>query len=112
MKPAIIVTSIIDYLKSKGWLEYLPEIADGLNQASYSQIDQNLVTVTSAIALKTDQKKELEKTLQPLIVGKIRLKFVIDSQLIGGLKIAYAGKIIDSSLNSQIELMGQKLNYD
>ncbi|MDP4030962.1 MAG: ATP synthase F1 subunit delta [Candidatus Beckwithbacteria bacterium] len=107
-----IVAGIVDYLKSKHQLELLPEVASALTQAGFLHADPNLAEVTTASPLTPGQKQALNQTLTKLLKRPIRLKNKLDKQLIGGLRIAWAGKIIDLSLNEKLKQINESLAYD
>lgn len=104
--------AIVDYLKSRQSLGLLPQLIQKLNQAWLNGLDPNLATVTSAIALTPAQKSELKTLLSLLFKRRVRLKTQVEPQLLGGLKIAFGGRVIDTSLNSRLNQIGQAVSHD
>jgi len=107
-----VVKAVIGYLSSRGRLELLPQIAQELTRAGFNQVDPNLATVTSAVVLSAKQKSALVKTLAKVFKHPIRLKQNLDPDLIGGLRLTIAGKVIDASINRQLTDLKEVLIYD
>jgi F-type H+-transporting ATPase subunit delta len=99
-------------LKSQRQLELLPQVAEKLTQAGLTAADPNLATVNSSYPLTAKQKQALKNTLAEAFGRPIRLKTRVDPSLLGGLKIALAGKIIDTSLSRQLSQLNESILYD
>lgn len=107
-----LVRAVIDYLKSKNQLEFLPQVAEKLTQAGFTATDPNLATVTSSLPLELKQKQALKKTLSQIFDRRIRLKTLVDPGLLAGLRVSLEGKVIDTSLNQQLSQLNESLIYD
>lgn len=107
-----LVGAVITYLKGKKQLELLPQVAEALTQASYVAVDKDLGTVTTAVPLAAGQKNRLSQTLAKICHRPIRIKTLVDPEIIGGMKISLAGKVIDTSLNKQLNDLNETLLYD
>ena len=107
-----LVKAVIDYLKSQRQLELLSQVAEKLTQAGLTATDPNLATVSSAQPLTLSQKQALKKTLSETFGRPVRLKTLVDPGLLAGLKIALAGKVIDTSLSRQLNQLNESLVYD
>jgi F-type H+-transporting ATPase subunit delta len=112
MNADVIVAEFISYLKTRGLLDLLPEIAEKLTTASYTQVDPYLATVVTAVALKTSQKQLLAQSLSKIIGHKIRLRTRLDPTVVAGMKIIIGGKIIDTTFSTQLKDLSQVINYD
>ena len=60
------------------------------------------VTVYSVIELKVVQRRQLEKLIAKFFSEKVAIKYEIDVNLLGGVKIVSDGKVIDASVATQI----------
>lgn len=107
-----VVKAVISLLSGKGRLELLPEVAEGLTRAAFTQVDPHLATVTSSRSLSAMQKSALTKTLSQVFSQPVRLKTKLDPDLIGGLRISLAGRVIDLSLDKQLTDMQEAIIYD
>lgn len=107
-----LVGEIISYLKSKKQLERLPQIAEALTAASFTQTDINLATVTTAVRLTDKQKQTLKATLSKTFRRPVRIRQQLDPEIIGGMRISLGGKVIDTSLSQQLNQLNEVLLYD
>jgi len=107
-----VVRALIDYLKAKHQLGLLPEIAQALTQASFTQTDPDLATVTAAVPLNLRQKRALQSALSGIFGRPVRLKTALDKNIIGGLRITLGGKVIDTSLKEQLTQLNEAIVYD
>ena len=107
-----LVRAVIDYLKSKNQLEFLPQVAEKLTQAGLTAIDPNLATITSVVVLDIKQKRLLKNNLSKIFDRPVRLKTLVDPGLLAGLRISLDGKVIDTSLNNQLSRLNESLVYD
>lgn len=70
------------------------------------------IIVYSVLALKKQDLKQLEKSLKKLLKINFVLENRIDEEIIGGLKIVSGSKIIDLSLQNQLNKIKKlMLNY-
>lgn len=112
MSADAVVKGIIDYLKSNHRLDWLPQVAEKLNQVAMTAIDPDLATVTSASALSAKQKQALKATLSEIFGRPVRLKTEVDQSLLAGLRIAWNGKVVDTSLDQQLSKLNEALIYE
>ncbi len=112
MNADVIVAEFISYLKTRGLIDLLPEIAEKLTRESYSQVDPNLATVVTAVSLKNSQKQLLSQQLSRAFGRKIRIKTKIDPTIIAGMKIIIGGKVIDTTFSTRLKDMDEVINYD
>ncbi len=61
-----------------------------------------VATVTSAVALNTEQEKKLISALEKKTGKKVALKTVIDKSVLGGLTVTLDGEVIDGSVKTNI----------
>ncbi|MDP7422798.1 MAG: ATP synthase F1 subunit delta [bacterium] len=67
------------------------------------------VTVESKRELSISEEKRLTATLEKFVDGKVILEKTIDPSIIGGLRVYTGGKMIDGTVNGQFETMREKL---
>jgi len=100
---------LFDWLKKKSKLKLLPEI--------FSEIDRQLeargevvATVVSARPLLTDETDLLISKIKASgSYQKVEIKNVIDQQIIGGLKITYADRVILGTIRNRLNELKQNL---
>src|SRR3989338_9421490 len=107
-----VVKAVISLLTTKNQLSLLPQIAQALTQASLTQTDPNLATVTAAVPVSSPQQLALKLSLCRIFNRPVRLKLVVDPGLVGGLRISLAGKVIDTSLAQQLTQLKETIIHD
>lgn len=68
--------------------------------------------VTTPVALSSDQAKTLSDTLSSLIDRHIELQVRIDPELIAGIQVRLADKLIDNSVREQLRRLRQRVRRD
>ena len=67
------------------------------------------VTVESRRELDPDEETRLIAGLEKFFEGSVILEKIIDSSIIGGLRIHTGGKMLDGTVNGQLEILREKL---
>ncbi len=98
----IIAREIISYLRSKGKLNLISDIAGVL----LAEADNKLVSVYCADNLSEVQKKKVISKFSKL-TGSDKFKFFLEESLIGGMVVKYKDKTWDLSLKSNLEKLKQ-----
>ena len=107
-----ITEAILDYLQANKSLDLLPQIAQKLTEASWVKIDPDLAQISAPIKLSPLQTKAVQDKLSKLFKRPIRVKTKIDPDIIAGLKISVAGKIIDATVNNRLKTLKEQIIYD
>jgi len=68
--------------------------------------------VTSAEALDEAQKTALVKKLQDKAGKRVEADFAIDTNLIGGVKVAVGNFVLDGSVRGTLNRLRDRLKYD
>lgn len=90
-------------------LELLPEIAaqfETLKRASEHKVK---VSVTSAVALESEQLDKLAARLKQRFGSDIEMDTGVDDSLIGGIVVRAGDKVIDASVRGRLEQLGRSL---
>ena len=106
-----LVRAVLDYLAGRKQLALLPQVAEALAEAALIRTDPDLATVTTAIPLSGEQKLRLKTTLKQVFGRPVRLNSRVDPGLIGGLRIGLAGRVIDLSLEKQLDELQETVLY-
>lgn len=107
-----ITSAILDYLQANKALDLLPQIAQKLTIASWVKIDPDLAQISAPIKLSPLQTKTIQTELSRHFKRPIRIKTKIDPDIIAGLKISVAGKIIDATVNNRLKTLKEQIIYD
>ena len=106
-----IVRGILDYLSAKKSLDLLPQVIEGLTKQGLNRIDPNLALVKSPVKLEANQVAAIRQILTKLFKRPIVVKTRIDQSIIAGFSIEVAGRVIDASINKQLEEVKQQMLY-
>lgn len=69
-----------------------------------------VASVTSAVELTEDQKKQVEeKLLQTTKYSQFEMSFYVDKSLIGGLVIRIGDRVVDSSIKTKLQMLAKDL---
>jgi len=107
-----ITEAILDYLQSNKALDLLPQIAQKLTEESWVKIDPNLAQISAPIKLSPLQTKTIRTQLSRQFNRPIKVKTKIDPEIIAGLRISVAGKIIDATVNYRLKTLKEQIIYD
>ena len=100
-----VMTSIASFLKllmKNGRSRELVEIIDEYQAIFKSAIGVSTAYVTSAAPLNGAEMDALRKNLEKRLGHKVECVFSTDESLIGGIVVRVDGKVIDSSIKSQL----------
>ena len=68
--------------------------------------------VTTSEVLTDDQKSALSKKLEKVLGKKIEAEYKLDTNLIGGIRVAYGNYILDGSVRGTLSSLRDKLRHD
>ena len=107
--PSKTVSNFLRVLLQNGRLTDLPEINDRFAAVLEERSGVVSGDVISARELADAQKKELENNLEKLTGKKVRLKFQIDEDIIGGVVTRIGSTVYDGSVRTQLENLKEQL---
>jgi len=95
-------TGLFKLLQKKNQLKLLPQIFVALDDISADE-GEIIVRVYSKTLLTNDQKSNIENRILKLSSGKsVAIESIIDSKIIGGIKIVFGDKTIDQTIKNKI----------
>jgi ATP synthase F1 delta subunit len=97
-----LITILADHER----LAFLPDIMALLVVRFFTSIGYQHATVTTAIALTAEQKKEIIESFKALTGKKVDAEFKIDYHLIAGMRIVSQDYLWESSLAQKIKALG------
>jgi len=104
-----ITQGLIKYLSIRGQLDLLPIIVQELETKVLQLAPENVALVTTAYKLGELERKLIKNRLQSLFGRKLRLQIQVDPQIIGGIIIRVADKIIDLTINKDLDELAERL---
>ena len=88
----------------------LPEIAEAFRVLADEIAEVVLVEVKTAKELNGEESAQVEKNLQDYIKGELKFSWQVEPELIGGMIVSYAGKVVDGSLSGKLNRLEQKIS--
>ena len=104
-----ITQGLLSYLKKTGQLDLLPQLAQEQLRQAKLQLDQNTALVDTATLLTPAQTHPLQANLSHIFNRPIKVKNSLNPQIIAGLHIKVGDKLIDLSLDTQLDHLYEKL---
>jgi F-type H+-transporting ATPase subunit delta len=94
--------NFVRVLAENGRLGLLPEIRQQFEALKNEREGVAEAEVLSAFELSEDQVKDLVARLEKKTGRKVRARFTLDRELIGGIKVVLGDKVIDGSARAQL----------
>jgi F-type H+-transporting ATPase subunit delta len=104
-----IVNGLVKYLKVRNQLELLPEIVQRLEEVAVRLAPDNTALVTTAYQLSLPEKRLIKAQLETLFGRKLQLRLKVDTRIVSGMMIKVADKVIDLTLNTDLDELTKKL---
>lgn len=106
------LSRFLEHLVEAGRINALAEIVEAFNQRVLDSEGVSVAEVETAAALTEKQKNDLSLALSKAFAKKVILKITENSQLVAGLRISVAGKLIDGTLTSNLKKLEKNLLSD
>lgn len=104
------VTGFLTVVVSKGRFKELPAMFDYLTMRMKEYKKIGVVTVKSAVELRSEQKERIRRKLMETTEYKtLEINWQVDESLIGGLVIRIGDRVVDSSLKYKLEQLTSRL---
>ena len=91
-------SAFLDTLQSNGDMELLPRVVAILRRKTTAQ----RATVTSAVELDAETRQRVEGSVRGRYGPEVQVRYEIDPELIGGLKIQVGDEVIDGSVAARL----------
>lgn len=104
------VLSLLYILVDRGRMSYYHYIVKEYLHLYDAERGDAYGKVYSAVALTPEEIERIARETGKLLKKKILLKNVIDPSLIGGIKVAVDGKLIDASFSSQLKQLQSRIH--
>ena len=101
--------NFVALLVSNDRLLLLPFIAEQFHALKDKAEGVAQAEITSAFPMSDEQVEELIKLLEPKFGLKLKPHVVIDSSLIGGVRVAVGDQVLDTSVQAQLQRMRDTL---
>ncbi len=101
--------NFLRFIVAKKRVDILTDIVKRFNDIRDEELGIADAEVTTAFEADESQKDKLKTQLEEYTGSKLRMKFNIDSSIIGGFIVKISDKVIDASLNNQLKKLKKKL---
>ena len=108
-KATQVTRGLIEYLKKTKQLNILPTLVKETLKKSQTENDLSLAKVTTAIKLSDLEKKRIKKNLSDLLGRDMKIRNVVNKNVIAGMQIRIGDKVIDNTIQNKINKLGEKL---
>ena len=92
--------------------EELPTIRGDFSELRRAAEGTISASVTSAIELTKDERKQIEDNLSKKLGKKLETLYFVDPSLIGGARVAYGDFIIDGSVRGSLTRLRESLRQN
>ena len=106
-----IANGFIKYLEDSGQINQLAQLTHIQQKQSWMKEKQNVAQVISCVELKQAEKESIIEYLQTNFDHSMKISYLIDKSILGGLIIKVGNKIIDASLQYRLEKIRETLIY-
>ncbi len=101
--------NFIKVLIGNGRASYLPEIAKYYRKLQREFENIAYIEAITAIEMDEEQKQRLIEKLESKLGQKVELNNIIDTSIIGGMKIRIGEKSLDASISSRLRALHSEL---
>ncbi len=107
----VYVVNVIKILANNLQITLIADVLEMYNDLNNIFNNKTIVKVESVYKLTSEELEKLANSIKgKLNVSTVEIENVINESLIGGLKISYNGKVIDSSIKARIQEMQKKIS--
>lgn len=101
-KSNAVVKGLVDYLKSEGEENILPEVTKSLEDLKAKAIRRDEIIITSSVQLTRSQLNEIQKVLKRKFFVEYPIINEINEDLIGGFTLKINDWFFDGSMSNQL----------
>ena len=105
-----LVARFFDALRQRKKTTLLPIIIEQLDILEAQTTGKTVVTVVSALSLTNTQVNELIHELEASLHAMVEPTFLLDSSLIGGVKIKIGDTVIDHSIKTKLTMLAENFH--
>ena len=85
------------------------EVADEFETLADAAAGRVRATVTTAVELDHAEREKLSDQLSERLGKEVRMTVVVDSRILGGLKLQYGDRLIDASVATKLQQLRRRL---
>lgn len=104
------VSNFVKLMTERGLAGSITECFAEYERLYYSSNGIVRVTAESPVGLTDEQKSRLGAKMSAHLGAPVEITYLINSELIGGMRLMYDNRLIDSSVASKLREIGEKLS--
>jgi len=97
-----IVKKFLKVVAKRGRLGFLKEIALSFSELADKAASIVVVEVVTARPITNDEQAEISSSLGRMVEGRLEFNWIVDSSILGGMLVRYAGNVLDGTLKSRL----------
>ncbi|WP_138495798.1 F0F1 ATP synthase subunit delta [Paenibacillus pinistramenti] len=97
------VVSLLELLVERGRTNILPELLESYIRISGEALGLATAVVYTTYTLDEEEKQQVSEQFGALVNKKIRVENVVDTSLLGGMKVVIGDTLYDGSLSGKLE---------
>ena len=101
--------NFIRLMFERGRLPLLSEVALAFTQLADRAAQVVVVEVLTARAVGSDEQAQIATSLKKTIAGKLEFVWSVDPEILGGMLVRYEGFVLDGTVRSNLNRIGQTL---
>jgi len=105
-----LVLNLVCLLLERGGFAILPEVASEYRRLLDEQNNVERAVATTAVPLDAEDEKRLAKQLEDITGKQVMLEHQLDPELIGGVVVRVAGKLMDGSTRGRLQALKRELS--
>ncbi|MEW6239142.1 MAG: ATP synthase F1 subunit delta [Candidatus Omnitrophota bacterium] len=91
-------------------IDHLHAILDHYEEMVEKEQGLTIGAVTTAVPLSEEQQRTMREKLETFCGKKFDLRFKVDAELIGGVKVQYGDTLMDTTISSYLNEIHRRLN--
>jgi F-type H+-transporting ATPase subunit delta len=102
-------TNLARLLIESGRVKEAPAIQEEFESLADQAAGRVRATVTTAIALETEDRERVQRELSRRLDREVRLSVDVDPRIIGGLKLQYGDRVVDATVATRLQQLRRRL---
>jgi F-type H+-transporting ATPase subunit delta len=105
-----IIVNFLLVLSDRGRIDTLAEVIESFDVLLDERLGFVRAEVATALELTPEQREQLTAELGSVAGSQVRMRFVVDPELIGGATARLGSKVYDGSVRGQLAKLQRRLN--
>jgi F-type H+-transporting ATPase subunit delta len=105
-----LVLNLVQLLLERGGFAIIPEVVSEYRRLLDEQRNIERAEATTAVPLDEEDEKRLAKQLEDITGKQVVLEHRLDPELIGGVVVRVAGKLMDGSTRGRLQALKRELS--